>query len=90
MLPRIKRVQHLREYRLALTFTNGQTGEVDLRERIVGRGGVFQPLEDMVVFQQVQVDPESGTLVWPNGVDLDPDVLYSKTMNVPLPGLVQA
>jgi hypothetical protein len=80
----------LREYRLALTFTNGQTGEVDLRERIVGRGGVFQPLEDMVVFQQVQVDPESGTLVWPNGVDLDPDVLYSKTMNVPLPGLVQA
>lgn len=89
MFPRIKNVICLQEYRLALTFTNGETREIDLRDRIVNRGGVFRALEEMAFFQQVQVDPESGTLVWPNGVDLDPDVLYSQTMNVPLPILTE-
>lgn len=88
MLPRIKRVKHPQNYRLALTFTNNEVGEIDLRDRIVGRGGVFLALEEIAVFKQVQADPESGTLAWPNGVDLDPDVLYSKTMAVPLPELV--
>ena len=90
MLPRIKRVIHLHDYRLALTFSNGEQGEIDLRDRVVGRGGVFQPLEQIAFFKQVAVEPESGTLVWPNGVDLDPDVLYSKTMAVPLPQLAVA
>ena len=90
MLPRLKRVIHLHDYRLALTFSNGEQGEIDLRDRVVGRGGVFQPLEQIAFFKQVAVEPESGTLVWPNGVDLDPDVLYSKTMAVPLPQLAVA
>ena len=90
MFPRIKSVIYRQEYRLALTFTNGETGEIDLRDRIINRGGVFQALEEITFFQQVQVDPESDTLVWPNGVDLDPDVLYSKTMNIPLPTLAEA
>jgi len=28
--------------------------------------------------QKVAVDSESGTLVWPNGVDFCPDVLYAE------------
>ena len=28
------------------------------------------------MFSQVSVDPTTGTLVWPGGLDLDPDVLY--------------
>jgi hypothetical protein len=28
------------------------------------------------VFSLVAVDPVAGTVVWPNGVDLDPDVLH--------------
>jgi len=36
----------------------------------------FIPLKDPDFFSQVRVDPEAGTVVWPNGVDLDPDVLY--------------
>jgi hypothetical protein len=83
-------VTHLQNHRLALTFTNGESGEIDLQDRIVGRGSVFRPLEEIAIFKQVKIDPESGTLIWPNGVDLDPDVLYSRTMNVPLPALAKA
>lgn len=45
MLPRITQVRYLDEYRLALSFTNGVKGELDFKKRIVGRGGVFTPLE---------------------------------------------
>ena len=43
----------------------------------MGRGGVFTPLEDVDFFRRVQVDPEAGTLIWPNEVDFCPDVLYN-------------
>jgi hypothetical protein len=50
---------------------------------------VFGPLHDSEFFKQVRVDPEAGTLVWPNGVDFRPDVLYSlasgKSVRVPEP-----
>jgi hypothetical protein len=77
MFPRITAVRHLGEYRLELTFTDGTVGTVDFRNRVVGRGGMFAPLESPDFFSQVRVDPEAGTIVWPNEVDLCPDVLYS-------------
>jgi hypothetical protein len=76
MLPRVKRVSYLDGYRLKLRFTNRAEGIIDFRQKIVGRGGVFEPLEDIEFFKQVVVDPISGTLVWPNEVDFCPDVLY--------------
>lgn len=48
---------------------------VDLTEHIVACGGVFGPLADPDFFQQVTVDSQAGTIVWPNGVDLCPDVV---------------
>jgi len=77
MFPRVKQVRYLGDYRLELSFTDGTTGELDFKQRVVGRGGVFRPLEDMAFFKQVQVDPQAGTIVWPNEVDFCPDVLYS-------------
>jgi len=72
------------DYRLELTFSDRTTGELDFRQRIVGRGGVFLQLEDVGFFRQVQVDPEAGTIVWPNGVDFCPDVLYSLATGKPI------
>ena len=84
MFPRVKQVRHLGEYRLELIFTDGTSGELDFKQRVVGRGGVFKPLEDISLFRQVKVDPEAGTIVWPNEVDFCPDVLYSLVTGKPI------
>ncbi len=85
MFPRVASVAHIQQYRLKLTFSDGVTAELDFRNRIVGRGGVFAPLEDIEFFRQVRVDPEVGALVWPNDVDFCPDVLYSEVTGQPIP-----
>jgi hypothetical protein len=78
MFPRVAKVSHLKDYQLQIHFTDGSVGEIDFRQRVVGRGGVFAPLADAEFFKQVAVDHEAGTLVWPNGVDFCPDVLYAE------------
>ena len=85
MCPRITGAYPTGGHTLELTFTDGARGEVDLRSDILGRGGVLAALEDTAFFQQVRVDPEAGTIVWPNGVDMCPDVLYSRATGRPLP-----
>jgi hypothetical protein len=78
MFPRVSSVRYLHGYRLELVFSDGIVAELDFQRRIVGRGGVFAPLNDVEFFRQVTVDREAGTLVWPNGVDFCPDVLYAE------------
>jgi hypothetical protein len=78
MFPRINGVRHLRDYWLEIHFTDDTTAELDFRTRIVGRGGVFRALQEVHFFKQAAVDQEAGTLVWPNGVDFCPDVLYAE------------
>jgi len=78
MHPRATHVKPTGDFRVQLTFTDGLSVEVDLRDWIFGRGGVFRPLESPEFFSQVRVNPEFGTIEWPNQVDLDPDVLYSR------------
>jgi hypothetical protein len=53
-------------------------------QRIVGRGGVFRDLEDVEFFKLVRVDHEAGKIVWPNGVDFCPDVLYNLATGKPI------
>lgn len=67
-------VQVLGHYRLRLGFSDGSTREVDLTGEL--HGPVFEPLSDPDFFGEVRVDPELGTVVWPNGADLDPLVLH--------------
>ena len=86
MHPRIARVRVTGPFRVALDFTDGSRGDVDLAPLIAGRGGVFQALQDPTFFAQVLVDEEAGTLAWPNGVDLDPDMLYEAANAAPVGG----
>ena len=70
-------VRVLGAYQLELVFADGLRGTVDLSGRIVGRGGVFQDLEDPVFFREVRVDANLGTIVWPNEADFCPDLLHA-------------
>jgi hypothetical protein len=45
---------------------------------------MFEPLRDSDYFAQVRVEPELGTVCWPNGADLDPDVLYARLTGTPI------
>ena len=85
MFPRIAQARHVRDYVLELKFTNGERAELDFKDMIVGRGGVFEALEDIGMFTQFRVNDEFGTVEWPNGVDFCPDVLYSKATGTPIP-----
>jgi hypothetical protein len=71
---RITAVEPLRDYRLRIRFNDGSVRDVDLEPELWGP--VFEPLRDPELFRRVAVDPELGTIVWPNGADLDPDVLH--------------
>jgi hypothetical protein len=39
-------------------------------------GRLYGPLRDLTIFNQVRIDPEVHTLVWPNGADFDPATLH--------------
>ena len=61
---------------LRLTFADGVLGDVDVLERM--RGPVFAEARTPAGFEQVRVDAETGTVVWPGGADLAPDTLYER------------
>jgi hypothetical protein len=73
MLKDIIAVEALPGHRLRLRFEDGVEGEVVMP---VPFDGIFAPLRDPAAFAQVRVNLDLGTIVWPNGADLDPDVLY--------------
>ena len=44
--------------------------------RPVLEGEVFAPLQDLDMFNAVELDATFGTLQWPNGADFDPETLH--------------
>jgi hypothetical protein len=73
-LHRIVEVEVVGAHRLRLAFDDGVCGELD-----AGAWewtGVFEPLSDPDYFARVQLDPELGTIGWPNGADVAPETLH--------------
>lgn len=62
-------------YTLQLTFDDGTERDIDFSPVLYGH--YYAPLRDPDLFDQVRVDPEVHTLVWPNGADFDPATLYN-------------
>ena len=79
----------LGNHELHLVFADGSEGDVDVA-RLIEFRGVFEALRDAREFQRVYVDPEAGTIVWPNGADLDPLVLYSAVTNRSIESLLSS
>lgn len=61
-------------FTLRIRFEDGTVQVVDFRPVLAGE--IFGPLADLKVFDQVRLDEESRTLVWPNGADFDPATLH--------------
>jgi hypothetical protein len=72
-------VEHRHDFTYRITFDDGLEGDVDLTE-FVGGGPVFEPLRDPEFFRQARV--EGGTISWPNGADIAPEVLYELVESV--------
>jgi hypothetical protein len=71
----VEKVQVLEGRKVRLWFSDGSERVVDLAPLLWGP--VFEEVaRDDAEFRKVRVDPEAGTIVWPNGADLDPDVLH--------------
>jgi hypothetical protein len=75
----------LSDRRLAVTFEDGLEAVLEMDGILKTYDGVFAPLLDPDFFSKVVVDPELGTIVWPNGADLCPDVLYSHASGKVIP-----
>src|SRR3954453_14713247 len=74
-LPRITEAAPLEGRWVRLHFTDGLIQDVNLAP-VFERGGVFSAIrDDRSVFEQIRVNPESGTVELRGGIDLLPDVL---------------
>jgi len=73
-LVRIRAVAPLANFVVRLEFTDASTRVVDLDQYL--RGPIFELLRsDPARFHEATVQPGAGTISWPNGADIDPDVL---------------
>lgn len=57
-----------------VTFSDGVEREINLWPYI-NHGGVFDPIRSNPAYFQL-LAVENDTITWPNGADIDPDVLY--------------
>jgi hypothetical protein len=71
---RVLSFQIVAPYTLCVQFDD-QTAQT-INFEVVLAGQLFGPLRDLALFNEVRVDPEVHTLVWPNGADFDPATLH--------------
>src|SRR5213593_3462241 len=73
--PAVVGVAVIRPHVMRLLFDDGVVRDV---QYVPGetRGSLLEPLDDPDYFAQVHVDADRRTVVWPNGLDLAPEVLH--------------
>ena len=81
MLLRVTEVECTGPHQLRVVFDDESRVAVDLSDEL--HGEVFLPLRDPDYFRQVFLNPETGTVEWPNGADLAPTFLRER--GTPLP-----
>jgi hypothetical protein len=72
-LVRVSKVELLEGYTVQIEFEDGQEKTINLEPYL--RGPIFERIRaDRDEFLSMKV--EAGVISWPNGADIDPDVLY--------------
>jgi len=72
MFLEVTQAKYLDNYRLIITFNNGEQKTVDLQNEL--NGSVFAPLKQMDYFKKFQI--KYNTIEWENGADYAPEYLY--------------
>ncbi len=71
---RVQAVVVVAPYTLQLHFDDGLEQRIDFQAVLAG--DLFGPLRDLRLFNQVRLDAEVHTIVWPDGADFDPATLH--------------
>ena len=74
-LHRVVSYEKVAPYTLRVTFEDGSAQVIEFLPIL--KGDLYGPLRDEEFFDCVELDDEAHTLVWPNGADFDPAILYS-------------
>jgi hypothetical protein len=77
---KVRSVKVVAPYTLRVGFDDATEQVIDFRPVLAGE--LYGPLHDLAIFNQVRIDPEVHTLVWPNGADFDPSTLHDWPENV--------
>jgi hypothetical protein len=72
MFLEVSKALYLEDYRISLTFNNGETKTVDLQSEL--NGMVYEPLRHLDYFKNFQL--KYNTIEWANGADYAPEYLY--------------
>lgn len=72
----VTEVKPLSDYQLLLTFENGEKRIFDMKPYL--NKGIFKELQDEKKFRSVRVSFDS--IEWSNRADIDPEVLYEKSI----------
>jgi len=73
MFLEVSKAEYLDNYRIELTFNNGETKTVDLQNEL--NGSIYKPLRQLDYFKSFRVP--YNTVEWSNGADFAPEYLYS-------------
>ena len=71
---RVVSFEILAPYTLRVRFDDKAEQIINFQPILAGE--LYKPLRDLDLFNQVRIDPEVHTLVWPNGADFDPTALH--------------
>lgn len=74
LIYRVLSFEIIAPYALRVQFDDNTEQIINFRPILTGK--MYKPLRDLALFNQVQIDPEVHTLVWPNGADFDPATLH--------------
>ena len=67
-------VTYLKNYKLRVEFNDDIVKDVDLKNELYGE--IFEPLKNIDLFKQVDVNPDTNTIEWANGADLAHEYLF--------------
>ncbi len=76
---RVESFEIIGPHKLLVSFDDGTSQKIDFAPMLFGQ--MYGPLRDLSFFEQVAIDPEVHTLVWPNGADFNPAMLHDWNLN---------